>query len=128
MNCIMYYVLLSNKAFNIAKNLKYERHQRELASMIYTFFGKKTSGGDITENEELAKELYLPNIRKFEKQKVYYSFKDNIFGTDFADMQLISKFNKRISFLLCVNDIFRKYVLVIRWKDKTVLELLTLFK
>ena len=128
MNCIMYYVLLSNKAFNIAKNLKYERHQRELASMIYTFFGKKISGGDITENEELAKELYLPNIRKFEKQKVYYSFKDNIFGTDFADMQLISKFNKRISFLLCVNDIFRKYVLVIRWKDKTVLELLTLFK
>ena len=128
MNCIMYYVLLSNKAFNIAKNLKYERHQRELASMIYTFFGKKTSGGDITENEELAKELYLPNIRKFEKQKVHYSFKENIFGTNFADMQLISKFNKRISFLLCVNDIFRKYVLVIRWKDKTVLELLTLFK
>ena len=96
--------------------------------MIYTFFGKKTSGGDITENQELAKELHLPNIRKFEKQKVYYSFKDNIFGTDFVDMQLISKFNKRISFLLCVIDIFSKYVSVIRWKDKKVLELLTLFK
>ena len=33
-------------------------------------------------------------------------------------MQLISKFNKRIRFLLCVIDIFAKYAWVILMKDK----------
>ena len=33
-------------------------------------------------------------------------------------MQLISKFNKRIRFLLCVIDIFGKYAWVILMKDK----------
>ena len=32
---------LKNKAFNIAKNLKYDRYQRGLASMAYKFFDKK---------------------------------------------------------------------------------------
>ena len=33
--------ILQNKAFNIAKNLKHDRYQRGLASMVYTFFDKK---------------------------------------------------------------------------------------
>ena len=33
-------------------------------------------------------------------------------------MKLISKFNKRIRFLLCVSDIFSKYACVIPLKDK----------
>ena len=33
-----------DKAFNIAKNAKYDRYQRGLASMVYKFFDKKTSG------------------------------------------------------------------------------------
>ena len=41
-------------------------------------------------------------IRKFEKREVYSSFKDNICGADQADMQVISKYNKGIQFLLCV--------------------------
>ena len=36
----------------------------------------------------------------------------------FADMQLISKFNKGIRFLLCVIDIFSKYAWVVPLKDK----------
>ena len=43
-------------------------------------------------------------------------------------MQLISKFNKRVSFLLCVIDIFSKYAWVIHLKDKQVSQLLMLFK
>ena len=44
-------------------------------------------------------------------------------------MQLISKFNKSIRFLLCVIDIFSKYTWVIPLKDKKyVLKLLMLFK
>ena len=59
-----------------------------------------------------------PIIKKSEKRKVYSPFKDNILGVDLADMQLISKFNKRIRFLLCVIDIFSKYAWVVPLKDK----------
>ena len=41
-------------------------------------------------NQPLAEELNKPIIRKFDKQKVYPSFKDNIWGADLADMQLIN--------------------------------------
>ena len=59
-------------------------------------------------NKELAKEIHKPVIRKLEKQKVRSTFIDNILGFDYADMQLISKFDKKY-FLLYVIDIFSKY-------------------
>ena len=40
--------VLRDKAFNIAKNPKYDRYQRGLASMVYKFFDKKTKGGGVT--------------------------------------------------------------------------------
>ena len=49
---------------------------------------------------------------------MYSPFKDNIWGVDLADMQLISKYNKRISYLLCVVDLFSKYAWVVPLKDK----------
>ena len=39
--------VLRNKAFNIAKNPKYDRYQCKLASMVYKFWNKKTSGSGI---------------------------------------------------------------------------------
>ena len=48
--------------------------------------------------------------KNLRKRKVYSSFKDNIWGADLADMQSISKSNKGFRLLLCVIDIFRKYV------------------
>ena len=81
--------------------------------MVYKFFDKKKSGGafknEIISNKELAEELNKQIIRKFKKLKVYSFCKDNILGADLADMRLISKFNKKIRFLLCVIDIFSKY-------------------
>ena len=38
------------------------------------------------QNQQLAEELHKPIIRKFEKRKVYLTFKDNIWGVDLADM------------------------------------------
>ena len=38
-------------------------------------------------------------------------------GVDLADMQLLSKFNKGIKYLLCVIDFFSKYALVVPLKD-----------
>ena len=67
---------------------------------------------------DLAKEVHKPIIRKFNKRTVYSGFKDNIWGADLADMQLISKFNKGFRFLLCVIDIFSKYAWVVPLKNK----------
>ena len=108
--------ILRNKAFDIAKDPKYDGYQRGLVSMVYKFFDSKVSGSGaklIPENEQLAEELHKPIIKKFEKRKVYSTFKDNIWGIDLADMQLLSKCNKGIRFLLCVIDIFSKYAWVV---------------
>ena len=43
--------LLRDKAFNIAKNPKYDGHQRGLASMVYKFFDKKSTGSGIVNND-----------------------------------------------------------------------------
>ena len=63
------YKVLKDKAFLIANNLKYDRYQRQLASMVYKFFDKKSKGTGIKnenkENQQLANELYKPVIRKF---------------------------------------------------------------
>ena len=70
--------VLRDKAFNIAKKSKYDGYQRGLASMIYSFFDKKSaslsnksvsgSGGnnnDTKQNLQLADELPKTIIRKF---------------------------------------------------------------
>ena len=108
--------ILKNKAFDITKDPKYDGYQRGLASMVYKFLDSKVASPDkksvgsgaklIPQNEQLADELHKPIIRKFKKRKVYSAFKDNIWGADLADMQLLSKYNKGIRLLLCVIDIF----------------------
>ena len=75
--------ILRNKAFNIAKNSKYDGYQRVLASSVYNFFDKKAFDCvatlacsetlatqikcaikiEIMSNKELAEELYRPIIR-----------------------------------------------------------------
>ena len=112
--------ILRNKAFKIASDPKYDGYQRGLASMVYKFFDKKSSGSGIINeaNYQLADELHKPIIRKFKKRKVYSSFRDNIWGVDLADMQSLSKYNKGIKYLLCAIDLFSKYAWVVPIKDK----------
>ena len=51
--------ILHKKAFNIAKNPKYDGYQRGLSSMVYKFFDEKSKGGsvnnEIKQNEQLVK-------------------------------------------------------------------------
>ena len=68
---------MDNKAFNMAKYPKYDRYQRDFASMVYKFFDKKNSSSGIKNDnilkkrplelvtQELAEELHKPIIRKF---------------------------------------------------------------
>ena len=104
--------------------------------MVYKFFDKKSAGSGAKHvnikltppNQQLAEELRKPIIEKFEKRKVHAAFKDNIWGADLADMQLLSKYNKGIRFLLCVIDIFSKYTWVITLKDKKGVSIVTTFQ
>ena len=82
----------------------------------------------IPQNEQLAEELHKPIIKKFEKRKVYSRFKDNIWGADLADMQLLSKYNKGIRFLLCVIDIISKYAWVVPLKDRKGISIVKAFQ
>ena len=130
--------VLRDKAFKIASDQKYDRYQRGLASMVYNFFDKKSQGSgrplssafqlaNNKENIQLADELHKPIIRKFKKTKVYSSFRDNIWGADLVDMQLLSKSNKGFRFLLCAVDIFSKYAWVIPLKDKRGISIVNAF-
>ena len=66
---------LRDKAFNIAKDPKYDGYQRGLASIVYIFFDKKTKGSGVTlanksaikcipQNEQLTEEFHKPIIKK----------------------------------------------------------------
>ena len=68
--------VIRDKAINIAKNPKYDGHQRSLASVVYKYFNKKTVGSGVTtlpnksafnNNEKLAEELCKPIIKNFKK-------------------------------------------------------------
>ena len=100
--------------------------------MVYKFFDKKSKRSgvniEVKRNEQLAKELQKPVIRNFKKRTVYSVFKDNIWGADLADMQLISKFNKGFRILLCVIDIFSKYSWVVPLKDKKGVRIVDAFQ
>ena len=88
--------VLRDKAFNIAKNRKYDGYQRGLASMVYKIFDKKSKGNGVSigleSSEQLANKLHKPLIRnskkkqkqKKQKKTVYSGFKDNIWGADLA--------------------------------------------
>ena len=71
--------VLRDKAFNIAKNPKYDGYQSAFALMVYYLI---TFGGaienEITSNKELAEELHKPILRKTEKRKVRSHFIDKI--------------------------------------------------
>ena len=101
---------MRDRAFNIAKNLKYDKYQKGIASKVYKFFNKKSilladkssSGGAVKDEnisnqhpldlargakvfdrrQKSASELHQPIIRKFEKRKVYSPFIANIWGSD----------------------------------------------
>ena len=69
--------VLREKAFKVASNPEYDRYQRGLACMVYNFFDKKSASladkivagsgikNEITQNQQLAKELHKPIINNF---------------------------------------------------------------
>ena len=116
-------------------------YQRGLASMVYTFFDKRTKGSGLesgnrfpksdkklNENEILAEELHKPVIKNFKRRNVCSSFRDHIWDVDLADISLISEFNKGIKYSLGVIDLFSRYSWVIPLKNKKVDSIVEGFK
>ena len=95
--------------------------------MVYKFFDKRSAGSRAKQvntkftpqNQQLVEELH---------KSIIAAFKDNIWGADLADMQLLSKYNKSIRFLLCVIDTFSKYARAVPLKDKKGVSIATAFQ
>ena len=64
---------------------------------------------EMVPNYQLVNELHKQIIRKFNRRKVYSSFRDNIWGVDLAHMQSLSKNIKGLEDLLCAIHLFSKY-------------------
>ena len=115
--------VLCDKTFANAINLKYDRFQFGLASMVLKFFDKKsrettthTGTRIISEDQQLANELDTPIIVIFKKHKS--SCQDHNWGVDMVEIQLIGKYKKGVKFLLCVIDICNQFACVVRLKNK----------
>ena len=95
-----------------------------------SFFDKRSNGSGVAvkPNYQLANELHRQIIRKFKREKVYSSFRDNIWGADLVIMQSLSKYSKGIKYLLCVIDLFSKYEWVVPLKDKREITIVNVFQ
>ena len=125
--------VLRSKSVNIAKSSKYDAYQRGFASIVYKSFDKETKRSgikiEIKQNQQqLAEQLHEPIVIKIKKRRVYSLSKDNIWGNDLADMQLISIFNKGNRFLSCVINMYSKYARVAPLKSKKSVTIVTSFK
>ena len=86
-------MVLEDKFYKIAVNLKYDGSNRGLSSLVYKFFDEKAESGVIatskvgdSANEELAQELHKLVVKNFKRKKVYARFKDKIWAADLADI------------------------------------------
>ena len=73
--------VLRDKTFKIASDPNYDGYQRGLASTVYMFLDKKSSGSSVAATEpnyQLENELHRQIIKKFKRRKVYSSFRDNV--------------------------------------------------
>ena len=70
--------ILRDKASSIAENVKYDGYQLGLASVVYKFFDKETSGSGIKNgnisNKQKAEELHKSIIRKLNNHILYTIF------------------------------------------------------
>ena len=68
---------------------------------------------------DLVEELHKPIKRKFKKRRVLVNGIDRIWAADLVDMQVFSKFNHGVKYLLAVIDVFSKYGWLIPLKEKS---------
>ena len=67
--------VLRDKVYDIASNPEYDGYQRGLASMVYKFFDKKSTGSGIASSSILADELHKLLLKNLIKEKYIHNLK-----------------------------------------------------
>ena len=106
----------------VAINPEYDGYERELASMVYKIFDKKTGLGALVtkvgSNKVLAQESRKSVIKKI--KEAYTTFKDNIWALDLFDMELLSSDNQDVKYFLSIIDVYNKYAWVKHLTNKAI--------
>lgn len=80
---------------------------------------KRMPEGMKIRSDPLADELHKPVTRKYERRKVRVNSIDEIWTADLIDMQVFSKFNRGVKYVLAVIDVFSEYGWVFPLRDRT---------
>ena len=96
---------------------------REPASQMIMSINKT-----LEKQQQLVKEVFSPQIKKFKRQRMIPLYKDETWLADLIDKSSLSKYNNNYKFILTVLDIFTKYAWAIPLKNKFVLSITIGFK
>ena len=80
------------------------------------------------QQQQLAKEVFSPQITKFKRERIIPLYKDETWSADLIDKSSLSKYNNNYKFILTVIDIFTKYAWAIPLKNKSGLSITNGFK
>ena len=69
--------------------------------------------------EQIAKEIFSPVIKKFQRIQIQTHYKDECWSIDLIDRSSLSKYNKNYKFILTIIDSHTKYAWAIPLKDKS---------
>ena len=83
---------------------------------------------NVEKQQQLAKEVFSPQITKFKRQRVIPLYKDETWSADLIDKSSLSKYNYNYKFILTVKGIFTKYAWAIPLKNKSGLSITNGFK
>ena len=71
----------------------------------------------MNEKKEIAKEIFSPVIKKFDRIKIIPHYKDECWSIDLIDRSSLSKYNKNYKFIFTIIDNYTKYAWAIPIKD-----------
>ena len=80
------------------------------------------------QQQQLAKEVFSPQITKFKRQRIIPLYKDETWSADLIDKSSLSKYKNNYKFILTVIDTFTKYAWAIPLKNKSGLSITNGFK
>ena len=83
---------------------------------------------DGRQQQQLAKEIFSPQITKFRRKRIIPLYKDETWSADLIDKSSLSKYNHNYKFILTVIDIFTKFAWAITLKKKSGLSITIGFK
>ena len=82
----------------------------------------------MNEKKEIAKEIFSPVIKKFQRIQIQTHYKDECWSIDLIDRSSLSKYNKNYKFIFTIIDNHTKYAWAIPLKDKSGRSTTTAFK